>query len=152
MSSLRMKIAALASVAGLGALGGYALNSNTGVCDPDPGRLDAEAEAQGEDAGDAPDGSCQAEAEARCGCKRSSGRNLGRRGPAAGSRRGAVPGAGADEQPRSSRSQAVPHRARAHLSRSRHTPAAAEVAVATAVRSPPTRRSRRWRRRRRARA
>ena len=31
MNSLRMKIAALASVAGLGALGGYALNSNTGV-------------------------------------------------------------------------------------------------------------------------
>ena len=31
MNSLRMKIAALASVAGLGALGGYALNSNTGT-------------------------------------------------------------------------------------------------------------------------
>jgi hypothetical protein len=31
VNSLRMKIAALASVAGLGALGGYALSSNTGA-------------------------------------------------------------------------------------------------------------------------
>ena len=34
MNSLRMKIAALASVAGLGALGGYALSSNTGTSAP----------------------------------------------------------------------------------------------------------------------
>ena len=139
MSSLRMKIAALASVAGLGALGGYALSSNTAwtatqtqaalTQKPKP-KVKTQITHRTVHVKPKPKNASVASGPASRG-RRRHGRCAG-----TGSRPGRRAGAGTsgDAAARSPRSRAAP-RPPAHRNPSRLTPAAPAAAAAAAARA-----------------